>query len=339
MEQWIEALFTKDLLNEAASRYNADATEAKKLGDFENYVFEVYKNDQPYILRLTHSSHRNMADVEAELEWINYLHAKAINVSLVHQSKNGSLVEEIPVGNTSFFVCLFDKAPGNPVKIDDPLFGPKLFEKWGQITGGMHRVTKDYQPGDHKREHWEEDDVLDFGLYLDKEKDAKIIADGEEVVRVIKGLPVTKESFGLIHSDIHPGNFFLDGNEIHVFDFDDSAYFYYMSDIAIPLYYAVWWKCRNEILEDRSEFGKELLYHFLKGYQKVNKIDPEWIYRIPLFLQLRDYVLYAVFHKKVDMENASDNTQQLVAQIRDRLLRNEPMVELQYGEVLERLKG
>ena len=134
MEQWVENLFTKEVLKDAASRYGADATEAKKLGDFENYVYEVKRDGKPFILRLTHSSHRSKTQVEGELRRINFLNGHDINVSLVHKSLNGELVEELTVEDSYFYVCLFDKAPGTSVRMNDPQFGPELFEKWGAIT-------------------------------------------------------------------------------------------------------------------------------------------------------------------------------------------------------------
>ncbi|TDL30934.1 hypothetical protein E2R51_16560 [Jeotgalibacillus sp. S-D1] len=335
MEQWVEKLFSKEVLAKAADRYGANAANAKKLGDFENYVYEVYKENQPYILRLTHSSHRSKSEVLAELEWINYLYHNGINASLVHRSLNGELVEEMQLGDSSFLVCLFDKAPGNPVKMNDPDFGPDLFEKWGEMTGKMHRVTMNYQEGTAKRAHWTKDDLIDLSPYLDQKKDAIIIEGNDELVKKIGEFPETKEAFGLIHSDIHSGNFFLHNKEVHVFDFDDSMYFYYISDIAIPLYYASWWKHQNSSLEARSVFGKRFLTHFLKGYLKENKIEETWIQRLPDFLKLRDYCLYGVFHKKVDLESGNEREQKLVADIRQRLIRDELVVDFNFGEVLQ----
>ncbi len=334
MEQWVEDLFSEEILQTAASRYDADATNAKKLGDFENYVFEVKKNGSPFILRLTHSSHRKRSQVEAELQWINYLHKNGVMVSLVHLSESGQLVEEISVGDSSFFVCLFDKALGRQVKMKDDLFEPELLEALGQTIGKMHRFTKDYQPIGSMRERWDEEDLLNFRQYLTNPTDETLISDAEALVQEIKTLPESRESFGLIHSDLHLGNFFYHEGEIHAFDFDDCSYHYYMSDIAIPIYYPVMWKVGYETLEVRSKFGQELLYHFLEGYQKENQFDLVWLKRIPLFLKLRDFTLYTVFHKKWDVENLDENQKQLLGQIRRRLVHNEPLIEFDFEKLL-----
>lgn len=335
MEQWIENLFSQEVLYEAALRYKADASDAKKLGDFENYVYEVTRDGKPYILRLTHSSHRSKMEVEGELKWINYLNGKGINVSLVHESVHGELVEVVTVDDSHFFVCLFDKAPGSSVKMNDLEFGPELFEKWGAVTARMHLVTEEYDASETIRPRWDEDDLIELEKYINPIEDAAIIEGNRQLVSSLQQLPETKDSFGLIHSDIHTGNFFYHEGDIHVFDFDDSMYFFFASDVAIPLYYTIWGKHRGESLKTRSTFGKELLTHFLKGYVSVRMIPREWIERLPLFLKLRDYTLYGVFHKKMDLTNGHERENQLVAEIRSRLIKNEPIVDLEFGAIWE----
>ncbi|RBP04265.1 phosphotransferase enzyme family protein [Rossellomorea aquimaris] len=338
MEKWIEELFTEGLFAEAASRYGCNTAHAKKLGDFENYVYEVHKGGTPYILRLTHSSHRTESEVEAELKWVNYLHKHGVNVSLVNHSDKGKLVEVIKAGDTYFYVCLFDKAPGSPLKVNDPLFDEELFYKWGKMTGHMHRVTKGYGQAGIHRLRWDQDDVLDFKKYLSVQ-DGSIIEKGHKNKEMIRSFVETKDTFGLIHSDIHPGNFFYHEGDLHVFDFDDSTQFFFISDVAIPLYYSVWWKLRNENLDTRSQFGAKFLVSFLKGYLTECDIEEEWVDRIPHFLLLRDLTLYSVFHKKWDLENLSDVEESLLSQIRDRLLHDEPIVDLDYGEIIEKARA
>lgn len=335
MERWIEELFHEKVLDEAGLKFDVDVTAAKKLGDFENYVFEVQKEEKPYILRLTHSSHRSMADVEAEMKWINFLHKHGINVSLAYFSKNERLVEEVKVGETSFFVCLFDKAPGELVKMKSDVFGSELFTLWGKVTGKMHKVTQSYEATGSKRTRWDENDLLDFHTYI---PDEEIREAAKNLLDEIKKLPESKEVFNLIHSDIHPGNFFYHEGEIHVFDFDDSSYHYLVSDIAIPLYYSVWFVHRGENLQSRSTFGEEMLHHFLVGYLKEYEMSDEWLKKIPLFLTLRDFELYSVFHKKFDLENMNDREKEVLHQLKERLLHDEPIVQLDYDNIIQKVR-
>lgn len=336
MEQWVEDLFSTEVLHKAAAFYNADANDARKLGDFENYVYEVIKDGTPYILRLTHSSHRSKEEVEGELTWINFLHSHDIPVSLVHKSENNELVEVLSVSDSYFYICLFDKAPGAALKPNSPEFGPELFKKWGAITAKMHRHTENYPATNTGRKRWDEDDLIELDQYIDNEQDAVIIEGNRQLVKELQELPESSDVFGLIHSDIHMGNFFFHDEQIHVFDFDDAMHFHYVSDIAIPLYYATWWKLRNENLEIRSAFGTDFLKHFLDGYLSERPLSLEWLERLPLYLKLRDYTLYGVFHKKMDLSVGHEVENQLVAGIRQRLIDEELIVELDYKEIWER---
>ena len=56
-----------------------------------------------------------------------------------------------------------------------------------------------------------------------------------------------------------------------------------------------------------------------------------------MFLKLRDYTLYGVFHKKVDLVN-NEQENQLVTEIRERLLNDEPVVDLDYGSIWESIR-
>ena len=77
----------------------------------------------------------------------------------------------------------------------------------------------------------------------------------------------------------------------------------------------------------------------MKGYFEENSLDEEWIRRLPLFLKLRDIVLYTVFHKKFDMSSLSEREAAAIGGIRTRLKNDEPMVNLDYEKILTVLKS
>ena len=145
-------------------------------------MYEVERDGTPFILRLTHSSHRSKQEVEGELKWINFLHGHDIQVSLVHPSKNGELVEVLPVDDSFFYVCLFDKAPGTSIKMNSPEFGPELFKKWGAITAKMHLVTENYHSSETERLRWDEDDLIELEKFIDPIKDEAIIEGNRQRV-------------------------------------------------------------------------------------------------------------------------------------------------------------
>jgi len=332
MESWIDEMFTYERLVEAAKRFGANAENAIKRGDFENYVYEVQKDGKPYMLRLTHTSHRSKEQVIAELEWVNDLHARGLNVSLNHSSIAGNLVEEMSLENGDFLICLFDKAPGVSAYEMRKEFTDEHIEAWGEITARFHEAASQYEVKNGSRPHWYEDDLIEIENWIDPVKDASIIELNRQVVDTIRSYSTDKEVYGIIHSDIHQGNFFVDGSELNVFDFDDTMFFHYVHDISIPVYYTIWMSHRNEPLDVRSEKASAFFEVFLRGYTRVRPIENEWLQRLPLYLTLRDLTLYAVFHQKVDFEQEPE-MKPLVEWLGDRLRNNEPIAVLNVPKV------
>jgi Ser/Thr protein kinase RdoA (MazF antagonist) len=69
-----------------------------------------------------------------------------------------------------------------------------------------------------------------------------------------------------------------------LFDFDDSAYDLFISDLAIPLFYVVLMLPEDQ---DPVEFGSNFLKHSLAGYRETNDLDSDWLRHIPLILKRR----------------------------------------------------
>ncbi len=338
MEAWIEAMFSQTFVDEAIDRFGIQKTGVKKLGDFENYVFEVEEKNMSWILRFTHSSHRTLEEVKSELKWVNQLYNEGVHVARAYPSKYNEMIEIFSLEKGQFFACLFEKVPGRAVKVDHPTFGLPLFEAWGREIGKLHRISMKKQVS-VQRQRWDAGDLLQFDRYLSKKEDARIIIEGKRLIEEIQTFHETGNTFGLIHSDIHHGNFHYDGKSIHLFDFDDSMYHYYVSDIAIPVYYAVWQKCGTASLTERSTFATEFLRSFLKGYREEVHVSHEWLQTLPYFLRLRDFELYTVFHKKFDVELMNDKEKGMLDGIRSRLIHSELIAKPAFEELENRIEN
>ncbi|MFD2045462.1 phosphotransferase enzyme family protein [Ornithinibacillus salinisoli] len=329
MERIVEQVFTKEVMDQAIDRFSVQK-EYKKLGDFENYVFEVYKKDTPYILRITHSSHRSEEEVISELDWMNYLYRAGVNVPRTYESVDGLHVVTIPAEDGSFFYCsLFSKAKGEPIRVNDERFNSELFFAWGKAIGKMHYATKTYVRNEKvtRRPYWHEDDLIPIENYISKEEET-VIQNTKQLINQLIELPQTKENFGLLHTDIHSGNFFFDGSEIHIFDFDDCCYHWFCSDIAIPLYYSVLYRYPQGERKIRNEFAIEFIQSFMEGYKTENEPPEQWKNQIGLFFRLRDIMLYSVLHKKIPQEERSEKINALLAELKARIEKEETIVDV-----------
>ncbi|MFC3883319.1 phosphotransferase enzyme family protein, partial [Bacillus songklensis] len=302
MEQAVQQFFNQEILNQAAALFNVNINDAKLLGDFENYVYEVKRKNKPYVLRLTYSSHRGREQVEAELDWLQFLSRQGIGAAAPLLSIHGRLTECLPVKQGYFTVSLFEKAPGCSVRVDDDTyFHDALFTRWGETIGKMHGVTRAYvpSPGVRKRMDWQ-DEELAVALQIAK-KEPFLLEKMEGLLQQIRTLPVNKDVYGLIHTDLHSGNFFADEQHLTVFDFDDCCYHWFVNDLAIPLFYASFYRhIKDE--EARQGFARRFFTAFLSGYLREYSLDLWWIEKIPLFLRLRDITFYSVLRLKLSEE-------------------------------------
>jgi amicoumacin kinase len=327
MENTVGTLFKKNILVDFLETFQLEE-KIEKLGDFENYVFKVYKNGNPFALRITHSTHRSMEEITAELDWVNYLYANNVHCPKAFTSVNGCLIETtLAEDGSNFYACLFSYVDGHPVKVNSEEFNDQLFYAWGKATGKMHAVTKKYQPrpGMKLRPSWYEEELLDIDQYV---QDQAVIENTTKLVKDLNKLPYNLDNYGLIHTDIHSGNFFYDGQSIHVFDFDDCSYHWFASDIAIPLYYSLFYGHQSKSREEKKIFANRFLEQFLKGYETENKIPDDLMNHLPLFFMLRDITLYSVLHKKIAPEDRDERLKNLLERMKQRIINKEPIVQL-----------
>ncbi|PFD38531.1 aminoglycoside phosphotransferase [Bacillus cereus] len=323
MEIAVERVFTKEILARAAKSFHV-TVEKKPLGDFENYIFKAKDRDgEDHVLRLTHSSHRSKKEVEAELDFLRYVVENGAKVARPLYSTSQNLVEEIVAEDgTFFFVSLFTYAKGEQVKGDESLYwGDTFFEAWGKAIGQLHRLTMNY-PKTDDRDTWEEDE----SAIVQELEDKKVKEIATVLMDEIKALPIEKETFGLMHGDIHPGNFHYDGKELTIFDFDDTAYNYFIHDLAMVLYYSVLFTTWTA--EEKTEFARKQLQVLRKGYEYEHRLADSWYESLPLFLRLRDIGLYGTLQKKFKGKDMSDNFRELSEQLYERIIKKEAIVNI-----------
>lgn len=326
MEASVEWIFSNALVELAGHFFLVSTESSVKLGDAENYVFEVHRDGTPYILRMTHQSHRSKGQVLAELKWIEYLQNNGSEIPKVIPSTENNLVEIVKgLDGTDFYCCLFEKAPGVRVKVTDENFDGHLFFEWGRTIGHLHKKTKSYQPEtEYKRLDWHEEELLNAEHYQ-SDVPEQVMHQQELIMNKLNALPIHQDNFGLIHSDIHHGNFHFHEGKIHVFDFDDCSYHWLASDLAIPLYYLMW-SLEREGVKELDGYAAKFMGDFIKGYETENILAPVDYDTIPLFLKLRDLTLYNFFHKKYDLKNADNQLYKTVQKIEQRIMESRPIV-------------
>lgn len=324
MEKTIRDSLNERIITEAGNCFGIQRKNIKTIGGFENFVFEYTKDNRDYILRLVHSSHRKMTFVEAELEFIDHLFKNGASVSNVVYSTKGNFIEKVMDDFGGYFtVCVFEKAPGTFVQKTD--ITSDFYRKFGIEVARLHTITKTFLPKT-KRYHWHEEDWIDIGKRSLPEDDMFMIDLAVKHVNKIKSYETTFDSYGLIHTDLHFGNLFYDNGNFTFFDWDDSAYKHFISDIAIIIFYHFGLgPDKDDVIEKKT---KDFLKHFMKGYNTLNKLDYIWFERLNDFLKLREFILYMVLHAAGEEVINSPFGVRFISKYRNRIKNNIPFFNL-----------
>ena len=309
MDKQIQLKFNDNILKEAMSRFGIKDTQIKGLNCFMNFVYEFTKEGKDYILRISHSFRRSESLIQAEVDWINYLSDNGANVHRTINSLNDNLVEHIDDGGGGCFLAVaFTKADGAPT--NEHIYScseEELFYLHGKTIGKIHALSKSYTPSHKSCKRYE---FCEPSALADIEKNfLKTEPLVKEKYFLIKNylskFPKDKNSYGLVHSDPHFGNIFIDSNnKITMFDFDECEYNWYIQDITIPLFCEFY--SGNDSQDYVNEYTYKYLDNFMRGYYQENYIDPMWLNEIPHFFKFREFIMYGLvlgtgdpnFHKE-----------------------------------------
>jgi len=153
-----ELTAARQIALEAIELWQGEPASLQLVSDSENYVFSFTASKKKRFLRLTSSHHRPRLQIEAELDFICYLHCGGISVSLPLTSLHGLSIEELQVAPHTFFACVFKEAEGESFKFDSREANIKHFRLLGQT---LHALARKYRSSANARRlAWDEDDCI-----------------------------------------------------------------------------------------------------------------------------------------------------------------------------------
>ncbi|WP_342551369.1 phosphotransferase [Paenibacillus sp. FSL R7-0652] len=330
MELKIKNLMNDRILDEAAAKFGLNLGDVTSIGGFQNFVYEYMKKDRPYILRLTHSSHRTIDSVCGEVEWVQYLHNHGLSVSKPVPSVQNSLAEVLHMKDFYFTAVSFEKAPGQKIFYPECMNNDTLAEKCGEITGQLHQLSRSFEPSSeaYTRHDWTKNSYLSTMKKFIPADQVNVFESAERLIRQIHTLK-KGTAYGLIHGDINVGNFLIDEKCLTLFDFDECQYSWYIEDIAIQIFYMVY-VVLDDSIQERNMQARRFLKHFLKGYERYSKVHEESLRQLHLFLRLREFIVYVGMYRSFDLEHLDDWTVTYLSESRERLEKGIPIVDELY---------
>jgi Ser/Thr protein kinase RdoA (MazF antagonist) len=284
-----------DRVAEAAlSRYGLSAQRTMRLINLsENATYRI--DDPPTgrsgILRVHRADYHDRAAIESELDWMTALGADTdISTPSVVPTQDGDRVVTVDVDGIARHATLFEVLPG--AEPDDAQLGAGTFAALGAITARLHRHARTWRrPAGFSRFSWNWSHSLGadarWGRWQDGigvgDAERAVLAPAAELVRTrLAEYGTSPDRFGLIHADLRAANLLVDGDRLHVIDFDDCGFSWFLYDFAAAV----------SFLEHDPRLS-EWQAAWLRGYRTVAPVDPAGERMLATFVMMRRLMLVA----------------------------------------------
>lgn len=242
--------------------------------------------------------------IDAELDWLFYLKSKNIHFAQPLPSAAGNWVETIADARLSFFVTVFKATKGKALSHQED-FTRERMHNWGHFIGSLHTATKDYLPKSaiEQRPAWHQEKLF-LAVKRQCGPSHPLKCHFKQLQTWLGDQVYDADCFGLIHADIHHGNFLVDNNDrITVFDFDDCHYHWYAYDLAVAIFNLFLSLRKTCTKQHQSDLRKWLL----EGYSATGSLTHVGLKSIDFFILYRHFVIYFWAKKNIQSDQLNND--------------------------------
>lgn len=300
----------------ALTHWDLQPTHVSLIKMRENAVFRVdCEQDHKVVLRVHRQGYHSDAALRSECEWMDALDREGIRVPRVVRSRRGLSFEVIGAATD---------AEGHRVDVIEWIGGQQLGSLEAGVDGGhaeisrkyrivgetmarMHNQASRWRPGrGFVRHSWCEEGLVGerplWGRFWELEalslSQRRQLVDTRDAIRQdLLAMGKTADSYGLIHADLVPENFLVEGEDIRVIDFDDAGYGWHLFDVATSLYFLK--------AQPYFEVAKSAL---VEGYRRQRELSNLTLARLPLFLAARGTTYLGWVHERKGTPTAAELT-------------------------------
>ncbi len=255
----------------------------------------TYRVDDPAdgrtaVLRVHRTGYHQPGAVASELAWLQALRRDAgLATPAVFRAADGREVVDIEIGPVTRQAVLFEWLPGSEPAQDQLA---EKFELLGGICARMHRHSRGWtRPASFTRFCWDFDCCVGATPRWGRWQDgigvgtAEMATLGRAAALIrdrLRRFGTGPEVFGLIHADMRLANLLVSGPDMHVIDFDDCGFGWFLYDIGASLSFI-----------EHDLRVPALCDAWLRGYREVAPLPAEDAAEIPTFVLLRRLQLVA----------------------------------------------
>lgn len=287
-------------------RYGLDIANATRYFSTQNYAY-IFPGGE-YMLRVSLTGKKTRSEIMSELMWLDDLKLFKKTVCEPSLSKNGNLLEEFEYEGRTYRASMFRTARGSikPTAEMTPMF----FICVGDLLGTIHHISTDERMlGIQFQRNRKADEFAALKARVADRVPQEILQRIDRLQEAVNALPQDLGRYGLCHGDFHSNNFFVEENNVWVFDFDGCGYAHYLYDAAsfIQACFLYGYGAGKDL---RRVMNEELLPYFKIGYGLNKECDEHYWDDLELFLAYRTAYTYLCL-LEIDTVGISDNTQRI----------------------------
>lgn len=234
------------LLPAALEHYAIRVVQHEHLRTSENVVVRLRAEDgTSYALRLRRLVGAYREQIESELVFLRDLRlGTGLDMPAPVVTRTGELFCLLPYGSDVYMGVLFTWVPG--VHVGGPDITPAQMGQMARAVARLHGFSRTYSPPPgFLRPTYDANWFLgavswranpDFVTLLEPEAVTCLHRVSDQVAVFLQAYPKTPETFGLIHYDLHAGNFLFHDGVANMIDFDECGWGYYLFDVAHILF-------------------------------------------------------------------------------------------------------
>ena len=279
-----------------AANWDHDPGTVRFFRSSANFLYTLERNGCRAYLRIAAASERAQPEIAAEVALLDRLHRGDLPVVQALPDRTGELVVTRDTAIGPVHAVLFDRLPGRHRDLDElSLVDVKA---WGAAVGRLHLAMKDAPAScHHKVPSWRAAfDAVDAGTVSVPDP---VRRESRRLQAFLRDIPVTPDTYGLLHGDLELDNLAWDGDAIATLDFDEYGHGWYLLDLA---------KALTDPLRAGDTLASPRIVSFVAGYRRHHPLDDGLLACLPGFLALSEFRSYVALARAIDVDGADAGT-------------------------------
>ncbi len=271
----------------------------------ENIVLKLRAEDgRLFALRISKTAGLDPAALASELDLLrDFGRQTGAPVPVPLPARDGRLFCTVTDGTRDFLCVVFHLLPGVHLAAGDIM--PEHMAAMARATARLHAFAAAYVPPPgfvrpvydeswfFETESWQA--TPPFVDLLDPAQAAFLRETGDSICARLRAVPRSPDTFGLIHYDLHPGNFLFDGPQARMLDFDECGFGFFLFDLAHLLF---------EFIEHPQ--ARDFRHAALDAYADTRQLSPVPDAELNLFLALQGIAYVNWLHRVFRRDGHAD---------------------------------